>query len=49
MGIEQSLIEIQLNHYRMVVRNTTLSNAITSLKKKIVTNPINNFSRINNF
>ena len=35
MGIEQSLIEIQLNHYRMVVRNTTLSNAITSLKKKL--------------
>ena len=34
MGIEQSLIEIQLNYYRMVVRTTTLSNAITSLKKK---------------
>ena len=45
MGIEQSLMEIQLNHYRMVVRTTTLSNAITSLKKNIVTKLVLYISR----
>ena len=42
MGIEQSLIEIQLNHYRqqpfisiwlLLSYGTTLSDEITSLKK----------------
>ena len=44
MGIEQSFNVIEVDHYRMIARTSTLANEITSLEKKhFVTYPDKQF------
>ena len=46
MGIEQSLKVIELDHYRMMVRTTTICTEITSLNKHLCDLPGSTISKL---